>query len=46
MMENVMKHRGRRDRVEVYQIQHYVIAYVSDMRQVGEFLRVLQFPQQ
>jgi hypothetical protein len=32
-MENVMKHRGRRDRVEVYQIQHYV----SDMRQVGEF---------
>ena len=27
--------------VEVYTIQHYVIKFVSDWRQVGEFLRVL-----
>ena len=26
-------------------IQHYVIKFVSDLRQVGGFLRVLQFPQ-
>jgi hypothetical protein len=25
-------------------IQHYVIAFVSDLRQVGGFLRVLRFP--
>ena len=25
-------------------IQHYVIKFVSDLRQVGGFLRVLQFP--
>jgi len=30
---------------EVYSIQHYVIKFVSDLRQVGGFLRVLQFPQ-
>ena len=28
---------------EVYLIQHYVIKFVSDLRQVGDFLRVLQF---
>jgi len=26
---------------EVYSIQHYVIKFVSDLRQVGDFLRVL-----
>ncbi len=25
--------------------QHYVIKFVSDLRKVGGFLRVLQFPQ-
>jgi hypothetical protein len=25
-------------------VQHYVIKFVSDMRQVGGFLRVLRFP--
>jgi hypothetical protein len=29
---------------EVYSIQHYVIYFVSDLRQVGGFLRVLQIP--
>jgi hypothetical protein len=29
---------------EVYSIQHYVIMFVSDIRQVGGFLRVLRFP--
>jgi hypothetical protein len=29
---------------KVYLIQHYVIKYVSDLRQVGGFLRVLWFP--
>jgi hypothetical protein len=29
---------------EVYSIQHYVIKFVSDLRQVGGFLRVLQVP--
>ena len=29
---------------EVYSIQHYVIQFVSDLRQVGRFLRVLLFP--
>jgi hypothetical protein len=28
---------------EVYLIQHYVIKFVSDLRQVVGFLRVLQF---
>jgi hypothetical protein len=28
---------------EVYSIQHYVIKFVSDLRQVGGFLRVLKF---
>ena len=28
----------------VYSIQHYVIKFVNDLRQVGAFLRVLQFP--
>jgi hypothetical protein len=29
---------------EVYSIQHYVIKFVSDLRHVGGFLRVLWFP--
>jgi hypothetical protein len=29
---------------EVYLIQHFVIEFVSDLRQVGVFLRVLRFP--
>ena len=29
---------------EVYSIQHYVIKFVSYLRQVGSFLRVLRFP--
>jgi hypothetical protein len=29
---------------DVYSIQHYVIKFVSDLRQVGGFLRVLRFP--
>ena len=29
---------------EVYAIQHYVIKFVKDLRQVGGFLRVPQFP--
>jgi hypothetical protein len=29
---------------ELYSIQHYVIKFVSDLRQVGSFLRVLRFP--
>ena len=31
-------------RGEVYSIQHYVIKFVSDLRQVGGFLQVLRFP--
>ena len=31
---------------EVYTIQQYVMKFVSDLRQVGGFLRVLRFPQQ
>ena len=29
---------------KVYSIQHYVITFVSDLRQVGGFLRVFRFP--
>ena len=29
---------------EVYSIQQYVTQFVSDLRQVGVFLRVLRFP--
>jgi len=29
---------------EVYSIQHYVIKFVSGLRQVGGFLGVLRFP--
>jgi hypothetical protein len=29
---------------EVYSIQHYLITFVSDLRQVGGFPRVLRFP--
>ena len=28
----------------VYWIQHYVIKFVSDLRQVGDSLQILQFP--
>jgi branched-subunit amino acid transport protein len=28
----------------IYIIQHYVIKFVSDLRQVSGFLRVLRFP--
>ena len=31
-------------RGEVHSIQHYVMKYVSDLRQIGGFLRVLLFP--
>jgi hypothetical protein len=31
---------------EVYLIQHYEIKFVSDLRQVSGFLRVLWFPHQ
>jgi hypothetical protein len=29
---------------EDYSIQHYVIKCVSDLRQIGDFLRVLRIP--
>jgi len=29
---------------EVYLLQHYVIKFVRDLRQVGGFLQVLRFP--
>ena len=29
---------------ELYSIQHYVIKFVSDLRQVGGFLRIHLFP--
>jgi hypothetical protein len=29
---------------EVYSIQHYALTFVSDLRQVGDFHCVLQFP--
>jgi hypothetical protein len=29
---------------KVYSIQHYVIKFVSDLRQVSGFLQVLRFP--
>jgi len=32
--------------IEVYSIQHYVIKFVSDLRQVGGFLWVLRFSPQ
>ena len=37
---------GRRGHThgKVYSIQLYVIKFVSDLRQVGGFLRVLRFP--
>jgi len=31
-------------RWEVYSMLYYVIKFVSDLRQVGEFLRALRFP--
>jgi len=32
------------DQGEVYILQHYLIKFVSDLRQVGGFLQVLRFP--
>jgi hypothetical protein len=32
------------DHGKMYSIQHYVIKLVSDLRQIGGFLRVLPFP--
>jgi hypothetical protein len=29
---------------EVYSMRHYVMKFVIDLRQVGDFLRVLRFP--
>ena len=29
---------------KVYSIQHYVIKFISDLQQVGGFLRILRFP--
>ena len=29
---------------EVYSVKHYVIKFVSDLRQVGGFIRILRFP--
>ena len=29
---------------EMYSIQHYVIKFVSDLQQIGNFLWVLRFP--
>ena len=29
---------------EVYSIEYYVIKFVSDLRKVGDFLRILRFP--
>jgi len=29
---------------QVYSIQHYVMKFVSDLREVGGFYRVLRFP--
>jgi len=31
---------------EVYSMQHYVIKFVSNLRQVGGFLRILRYPPQ
>jgi len=31
---------------EIYSIKHYVIEFVSDLRQVCRFLQILQFPLQ
>ena len=31
---------------EVYSLQHYVIKIFSDLRQGGDFLRILRFPPQ
>ena len=28
----------------MYSMQHYVIKFVSDLRQVGGFLRILRYP--
>jgi hypothetical protein len=35
-------HQVRSKSIEVYKLQHYVIKLVSDLRQVGGFLRILR----
>ena len=44
LSHNVVSSTPRHERGFVYSIQHYVITFVSDLRQVGGFLRVVQFP--
>jgi hypothetical protein len=43
-MKRFVIRQSQLDQVEVYSIQHYVMKFVSDLRQVGGFLRVLRFP--
>ena len=43
-MGNPKKRNSNPVHGEVYSIQLYVIKFVSDLRQVGGFLRVLRFP--
>jgi hypothetical protein len=40
----VQLYRVKRATGEVFLKQHYVIKFVSDLRQVGDFLRVFRFP--
>jgi hypothetical protein len=42
-LTSLLKLRVRTRSCEMYSIQHYVIMFVIDMRQVGGFLRVLRF---
>ena len=35
---------SNREHGGVYSIQHYVIKFVSDLQQVGDFIQVLWFP--
>ena len=37
-------HKGYGSAARSGHVQHYVIKFVSDLRQVGDFLRVLRFP--
>ncbi len=43
-MKRFVIRQSQLDQDEVYSIQHYVMKFVSDLRQVGGFLRVLRFP--
>ena len=40
----IIAYHQQRCEFEVYSIQHYVIKFVSDLRQVSGLLRVLRFP--